>query len=156
MKRFLIGFLALSALFSACSREMKDPSIQTVSGAVLESLDSAPTLTLTDDDFAEVNLTCDEELDECRIYLGEAGEIGILRLDEDGNAAAVEQAVKEYLDRESRSTTSLLELYPSEVLEERLAHYQGATVVHRGRYVCYFALSREENEKAKKAFLDAI
>ena len=156
MKRSLIVLLALMALLVACERAPKDIDIKTLGDTVMGALGDSIALTLADDDFAEVNLTCDDELGECRIYLGETGEVGLLRLCEDGNAATVEAAVKKYLESEIRSTTSLLELYPSEVLEERLAHYQNATVLHRGRYVCYFALSREENEKAKKALLGAI
>ncbi len=156
MKRFLIILLTLAALLAACERAPRDVDIEALGNTVVGALDDGTVLTLADDDFAEVNLTCDDELDACRIYLGETGEVGVLRLCEDGNAATVEAAVKKYLESEIRSTTSLLELYPSEVLEERLAHYQNATVIHRGRYVCYFALPREENEKAKNALLEAM
>ena len=156
MKRLLLILLALTLLFSACGRKEKDAGINTVAGAVLESLDTANGLTLADDDYAETNLGCDDEIDECKIYLGEEREIGIIRLDDDGNAAIAEKAIKEYLKNEASSTTSLIELYPSEVLEERLAHYENATIAQKGRYICYFALPKSEAEKAKKALIDTL
>ncbi len=156
MKRFLLILFALTLLFSACDRKENDADINTVANAVLEALESADGLTLADVDFAETSLTCDDEIEECKIYLGEEREIGILRLDDDGNAAIAEKAIKDYLQNEASSITSLLELYPSEVLEERLAHYQNATVAQKGRYICYFALPKAEAEKAKSALLGAL
>ena len=148
MKRLLLIFLTITLVFSACGRKEKDANINTVADAVLEALDTKEGLTLADEDFAETNFTCDDEIEECKIYLGEEREIGILRLDDDGNAAVTERAIKEYLQSEASSITSLLELYPSEVLEERLTHYQNATVAQKGRYICYFALPKAEAEKA--------
>ena len=156
MKRLFTVLLALTLLFTACGREEKDADINTVAETVLGAIENAEELTLADEDYAETSLSCDDEIDECKIYLGEAREIGILRLEEDGNAAVAEKAIKEYLKNEASATTSLLELYPSEVLEERLTHYENATIAQKGRYICYFALPKAEAEKAKSALFGAL
>lgn len=156
MKRLLPILLLLALLLPACARKESAPSIDAVTDAVLNEIEGADTLTLADEDYAETNLSCEDELEECKIFLGETREIGILRLDDDANAAMIEKSIKEYLQNETSSITSLLALYPSEVLEERLTHYENATVIQKGRYICYFALPRAEAEKAKSAFSKAL
>ena len=158
MKRVLLLFLTFSLLFSACGRkaEAKTPPIKDVSEAILGALDAEGALVAADEDYAETNFLCEDEVDECLIYLGTTREIGIFKLNDGGNAAIAEKAIKEYLQNEANSASTLLDLYPDEELEEKLALYKGATIAQKGRYVCYFVLPKNEAEKAKDAFLKSL
>jgi hypothetical protein len=156
MKRLLLTIIALSLLFCACERKTNTPDINTVTNAVLSTLESAEDLTLADDDFAENNLLSDDLIDDCKIYIGEGKEIGILKLEENASKTTAERSLMEYLSNEASSISSLMTLYPSEALTEKLGRYQNATVVQKGRYICYFVLPEAEAAKAKNAFLEAL
>ena len=156
MKRLFFAIIALSLLFCACERNTNTPDIITVSNKILNALESKDDLTLADDDFAENNLLPDDLIDDCKIYIGEGKEIGILKLEEDASKSAAERSLMEYLANEASSVSSLMTLYPSEALTEKLGRYQNATVVQKGRYICYFVLPEAEASKAKSAFLDAL
>ena len=158
MKRILLLFFTILLLFCACQRDQntKTPPIQAVREAIIGAVDFKEELVALDEDYVEANFSCENEIDDCTIYLGTAREIGIFKLEEDGNAEMTEKTIKEYLKNEVNSISTLLELYPSDELEERLSHYKNATVVQKGRYVCYFALPKSEAEQAEKAMLEAL
>ena len=156
MKRLLLTMIALSLLFSACERKANTPDITTVTNKVLSVLESKDEFTLADDDFAENNLMSDDLIDDCKIYIGEGKEIGILKLEKDASQTAAERSLMEYLTNEANSISSLVTLYPSEALTEKLGRYQNATVVQKGRYICYLVLPEAEAAKVKDAFLEAL
>ncbi len=152
MKRFLIIVCALSVLFCACKRENSQPTIGEVSDAVIGALSGSENFTLADDDYAESNFNIDEETDDERIYIDEGREIGIFRLEDGGNATVAEQGIRAYLEGEKSSLASLASLYPSEALAEKLQRYQNATIVKKGRYICYLILDETETTAAQMAF----
>ncbi len=156
MKRIFLTLIALSLLFCACGRNTNTPDITTVSNKILNALESKDDLTLADDDFLEKNLSSDDFIDDCKIYIGDSKEIGILKLEENASKATAERSLMEYLTNEASSISSLITLYPSDALNEKLGRYQNATVVQKGRYICYFVLPEAEAAKAKSAFLEAL
>ena len=156
MKRYLLCMIALPLFCCACTNKVKDTDINTVTGAVWEALDTREEYTEADADFIKTNLMLENEIEEGRIYLGDGKEIGIFKLQNGVEAEIAEQAMKEYLTNEANSFSTLLDLYPDEGLEEKLAHYKGATIAHKGRYVCYFVLPKDEAEKAKSALYGAL
>lgn len=156
MKRYCIIFLSLCMLLCACGREMRDADIETVSSAVLGAINESNTLTPADADFTSTNFAPGDDVEAARIYLGENKEIGIFRLKEGVGASTIEGTVRDYLQSEANATSTLLDLYPDEKLEEKLNLYKNATVLQSGRYLCYLVLPKEETEKAKKAFETAL
>jgi len=156
MKRIFLTLIALSLLFCACERNTNTPDITTVSNKILNALESKDNLTLADDDFLENNLSSDDFIDDCKIYIGDNKEIGILKLEENASKTTAERSLMEYLSNEASSISSLMTLYPSEALTEKLGRYQNATIVQKGRYICYFVLPEAEAAKAKSAFFEAF
>ncbi|MBE6603127.1 MAG: hypothetical protein IJC95_01410 [Clostridia bacterium] len=156
MKRIFLTLIALSLLFCACGRNTNTPDITTVSNKILNALESKDNLTLADDDFLENNLSSDDFIDDCKIYIGDNKEIGILKLEENASKTTAERSLMEYLSNEASSISSLMTLYPSEALTEKLGRYQNATIVQKGRYICYFVLPEAEAAKAKSAFFEAF
>ena len=135
MKRIFLTLIALSLLFCACGRNTNTPDITTVSNKILNALESKDNLTLADDDFLENNLSSDDFIDDCKIYIGDNKEIGILKLEENASKTTAERSLMEYLSNEASSISSLMTLYPSEALTEKLGRYQNATIVQKGRYI---------------------
>jgi len=156
MKRLLLLLAALSLLFCACERENKAATVNTVANAVLDTLENADALSLADEDFIESNFLFEDEIEDAKIYLGEDREIGIIKLDDGINKELATRGIQEYLANETNSISSLITLYPSDALSERLLRYQNATVVQKGQYIGYFILPSNEAEMAKSAFLKAL
>lgn len=153
MKRAIIVVLALLLVLCACEKEKRVPTIEEVSEAVLSSLKDKGSFVLADEDFEESNFDLDEQTNEARIYIDEGREIGIFKLEPNGDAARVEHVIRDYIAGEKESISSLLELYPSEELSEKKSRYESAVVLSQNSYICYFVLSKEELVSAKQAFV---
>lgn len=153
MKKILIIVFALLPMLCACNHDKKSPDIGTVSEALLSCAEEKEALVLADDDFEESNFDLDEQTDEVRIYIDEGREIGIFRLEADGDATSVERRIRDYIASEKEAISSLLELYPSEDLSAKLSRYQNAVVLSKNGYVCYLILEKDELAAAEQAFL---
>ena len=153
MKKVLAVVFAILPLLYACDHNKTMPDMQAVSEAVLSAVEQKEALALADDDFEESNFDLDEQTDEARIYVDEGREIGIFKLEDDGDATLVERRIKDYIAGEKESISSLLELYPSEELSARLSRYQNAVILSKNGYVCYLILEKGELAAAEQAFL---
>ena len=139
-------------MLCACNHNNNSPDIGTVCETLLSCLEEKEALILADDDFEENNFDLDEQTDEVRIYIDEGREIGIFRLEADGDVTLVERRIRDYLASEKESISSLLGLYPSEELSGRLSRYENAVVLSKNGYVCYLILEKEELAAAEQAF----
>lgn len=154
MKRMILLALSISLLLVGCGRKATDgkkeitsdvAEIQAVLGGK-ERFDEA------DEDFIATSFE-DRAFEEQGVYFmcDGFGEFGTFLLPSAAEAAAFEGAVRAYLDREAEAIRSLAALYPAEELEARLACFDDAKILRRGAAVYYFALPREDMNRAVRA-----
>ena len=156
MKRFLLIVCALCLLVTACRREYVQPSIGEMGDALMGAIANRERFTVADEDYTDNNFNIADETEEARVYMDEGREIGIFYLERDGNMQKAEQGIKAYLEGERSALASLSALYPSKELTEKLQRYQNATILKRGRYICYFILNETEMTAAQMAFGNAL
>lgn len=156
MKKLCWVFFIPLLIFSGCTGRTSNENIEVLSGVerVQAALGGKERFSEADNAFVTTHFDADALLDHVVLFEsdGAYGELGVLHAKK-GEEATLERAVRAYLSREAQAIRSLASLYPAEELEARLACYEQALVGREGALVYYFALPREEAERAKGALL---
>ena len=155
MKRMIFFLLGISLLLVGCSGKVTDGKSEVTSNVaqIQEVLGGKERFEAADEDFIATSFE-ERAYEERAVYFERDGfgEFGVFVLPSTAEAAAFEKTVQSYLAREAEAIRSLAALYPADELEERLYCFENAGVVRRGSAVYYFALSREEQTRAMRAF----
>ncbi len=156
MKKLCWGLFALLLLFGGCKRVASDGNTSVLSGVerVESVLGGKERFSMADEAFVGTNFDLDTLGDYVVLFESDGGygEVGLFTVKE-GDTASFERAVRDYLSREEEAIRSLAALYPAEELQARLACYEEALVGREGTLVYYFALPREQAQRAKTALL---
>lgn len=159
MKKFTLLLLSLILLLCSCKSEAT-ANCRLTAARICASLDDGEDFQSADDDFISATFDFTDTTKENVLFLdtndGGMREIGIFMVENISDAKAVEQKIRAYLEGEAEAITSLLALYPTDDLSERLWRYQNATLLSKGHYIAYFVLSHEESKTAKAMFLSAV
>ena len=159
MKKFILLLLSLFLLLCGCKSEA-NTECRVIGARICASLDDGEDFQNADADFISETLGFTDKTKETVLLLdtndGGMREIGIFLAEKTGDIKEIEQRIREYLKGESEALTSLLALYPTNDLQERLWRYQNATLVSKGNYIAYFVLSHDEAKTAKALFLSAF
>lgn len=140
-KKLLPAILAFCLLLSACAQNREDVSAAALAGRLKENLSATGTLLQADDDFFLLNFPDAPAPAERAVYYSGAApttEYGVFRMENEKDAAEMEEAVRAYLDTEKESRVSLARLYPTEDSSEDCTRFENALLGRRGKTVFYF------------------
>ncbi len=140
-KKLLPAVLAFCLLLSACAQNREDVSAAVLAVRLKENLSATGTLLQADDDFFLLNFPDAPAPAERAVYYSGAApttEYGVFRMENEKDAAEMEEAVRVYLDTEKESRVSLARLYPTEDSSEDCTRFENALLGRRGKTVFYF------------------
>ena len=157
MRRICFVMLALLLFLGGCKGNTPREKVEVMTGVerVQSVLGGKERFAVADEAFVTANFDPDSLAQHTVLFEsdGAYGELGIFSA-KDGKAVALEQAVRAYLAREAEAIRSLASLYPADELQARISCYEEAIVGREGEIVYYFALPREQAQRALAALFE--